>query len=440
VSVTQLDRSMRSVAALTTEATDLSRRATRDAEEGGTAVQRSLEGLGRVRTQMSESATVVKEVGRRTGEISTIVDTINLIAERTNLLSLNASIEAARAGDAGRGFAVVAEEIRNLADRSAKATADIAAIIRGLQAVVQDAVSATVEGQRVAEETGRLSEEGAAGLKRIISGIELSSQKIAQIAGATQEQLGATAQLVTGVGSVTAQVRQVSTATAEQAKAMQSLVRHTAQMRSAARQVTQAMDDQSRSAREIVKAAESSASLAAQVRRAMGEQATAAAETMAAVEVIRRGAASTSRAMGEQTRAVESVTREAESFRRMSVSVATAMEEQANAVGQIAQSAEDMRRHSINTSKGLAEQSRAATEISEATHNVARQIALMVRANREQSENATVNLETLAELRRLGERAAEEVRATGVAPAVASLMAERSRRAQASGQGMTDQR
>jgi methyl-accepting chemotaxis protein len=72
-------------------------------------------------------------MGKRAGEIGGIVNTINLIAERTNLLSLNASIEAARAGEAGRGFAVVAEEIRNLANRAAQATSDISAIVRGLQ-------------------------------------------------------------------------------------------------------------------------------------------------------------------------------------------------------------------------------------------------------------------------------------------------------------------
>src|SRR4030095_12120163 len=106
---------------------------------------------------MAQSATVMREMGKRTTDITAIVDTINLIAERTNLLSLNASIEAARAGDAGRGFAVVAEEIRNLADRSAKATADIAGIIRALQDVAQDAMAASSEGLRIADEGSSLA-------------------------------------------------------------------------------------------------------------------------------------------------------------------------------------------------------------------------------------------------------------------------------------------
>ena len=151
--------------ALAKEADEITRRASRDAKEGGASVQRSIQGFARVKESMAQSATVIREMGKRANEISSIVDTINLIAERTNLLSLNASIEAARAGDAGRGFAVVAEEIRNLADRSAKATSDIAAIIKALQDVAQEAVDASNEGLR-----DRRSEQRAGGGRRQGSG------------------------------------------------------------------------------------------------------------------------------------------------------------------------------------------------------------------------------------------------------------------------------
>src|SRR6185369_7050213 len=128
------------------------------------------------------SSGVIREMGKRASDISSIVDTINLIAERTNLLSLNASIEAARAGDAGRGFAVVAEEIRNLADRSAKATADIGAIIKALQEVAQEAVAASTEGMRIADDSNALAEGGAVGLKKILGGLGEIAGVVSQIA------------------------------------------------------------------------------------------------------------------------------------------------------------------------------------------------------------------------------------------------------------------
>src|ERR1041384_1249424 len=181
----QMDRSLNAVVALTKRAEEATTQLTRQAEEGGGAAQKSMQGLLRVRSAMEQSAAVIREMGKRSNEIGGIVNTINVIAERTNMLSLNASIEAARAGDAGRGFAVVAEEIRNLADRSAQATADIAAIVKGLQDVVQEAIAASNESLRIADDSSAVAETGATGLRKILTGIGETAELVGQIARAT---------------------------------------------------------------------------------------------------------------------------------------------------------------------------------------------------------------------------------------------------------------
>src|SRR5687768_11193505 len=188
-SATQMDRASRSVNDLVRRTEEVSVRISRQAEEGGQTIQKSIEGVSRISSAMSETTTVMRELNKRTREIAGIVNTIIIIAERTNLLSLNASIEAARAGEAGRGFAVVAEEIRNLADRCAKASSDVTEIVRGLEDVTREATEAAAAGARIAEESNRQSEAGLSGLKTILGGIQESSTLVGQISRASEEQL-----------------------------------------------------------------------------------------------------------------------------------------------------------------------------------------------------------------------------------------------------------
>jgi methyl-accepting chemotaxis protein len=272
----QMDRSLRSVAGISKRAEDVTKRLTREAEEGGSAAQKSIQSLSRVRTAMELSAGVIREMGKRSDEIGGIVNTINVISERTNMLSLNASIEAARAGDAGRGFAVVAEEIRNLADRAAQATSDIAAIIRSLQEVAREAISASSEGLRVAEEGGQIAEEGSRALQRILSGVHETADFMSQVARSTDENLVASQSVVGAIDTVAAQSKQVAYATVEQAKTAQSIVKGAGQMSKTAREVSQAMYEQGTAAREIVKAAQNTTAIATQVRRSSKEQSLAA--------------------------------------------------------------------------------------------------------------------------------------------------------------------
>ena len=114
---------------------------------------------------------------------------MTLIADRTNLLSLNASIEAARAGEHGRGFAVVAEEIRALADRAATASGDIAKIVRGLQGVAREATGSTGEGVRIADEGAALAGDAERALGTILRGIEEVGHTVREVSRANGEQL-----------------------------------------------------------------------------------------------------------------------------------------------------------------------------------------------------------------------------------------------------------
>ena len=139
------------------------------AEKGAQSVQNQIAGMHEIRAQIQDTSKRIKRLGESSLEIGEIVELISDITEQTNILALNAAIQAASAGEAGRGFTVVAEEVQRLAERSGEATKQIDAIVKTIQADTQDAVAAmekstvgVVEGTKLSDAAGRRSRRSGA--------------------------------------------------------------------------------------------------------------------------------------------------------------------------------------------------------------------------------------------------------------------------------------
>ncbi len=165
-SVKVMTDSIQRVAESAREAEEVARTASTTALKGGEAVERTVAGILQIRETVAETTRKVKRLAESSQEISKIVAAISAIASRTNLLALNASIEAARAGEAGKGFAIVADEVRQLADRSAKSLREIEQIVLQIQSetssvmtAMEEGVTQVIEGTKRAEQAKRALED-----------------------------------------------------------------------------------------------------------------------------------------------------------------------------------------------------------------------------------------------------------------------------------------
>ncbi|HEY9711033.1 MAG TPA: HAMP domain-containing methyl-accepting chemotaxis protein, partial [Oculatellaceae cyanobacterium] len=187
-SVQVMTDSIQRVAESAREAEEVARKASETALKGGEAVERTVAGILQVRETVAETTRKVKRLAESSQEISKIVAVISQIASRTNLLALNASIEAARAGEAGRGFAIVADEVRQLADRSAKALKEIEQIVLQIQSETGSVMTAMEEGtQQVIEGTKR-AEQAKRALEDIIQVSNRIDALVRSITADTVEQ------------------------------------------------------------------------------------------------------------------------------------------------------------------------------------------------------------------------------------------------------------
>jgi len=158
------------------------------AQQGEAVMTATISTISRIREEIDSTALVIQQLERDSSQIGTVLEVIRSIAEQTNLLALNAAIEAARAGEAGRGFAVVADEVRTLASRTAESTAEIQRIIEAVQGGALNAVKAIGQGQsRTEEGVTQISEAGAA-LQAITRSVASIREMNQQIAHAAEEQ------------------------------------------------------------------------------------------------------------------------------------------------------------------------------------------------------------------------------------------------------------
>jgi twitching motility protein PilJ len=199
----------------------VARQSLQAAEVGLQAVQNAIGGMNSIRDQIQDTSKRIKRLGESSQEVGEITELISDITEQTNVLALNAAIQAASAGEAGRGFSVVAEEVQRLAERSADATRQIAALVKGIQTDTQDAVGAMERSTQGVVEGARLSDNAGAALTEIDQVSRRLSELINQISIATSQEANL-ANVVAGniqhIFAVTEQTGEGTRATAAQVR------------------------------------------------------------------------------------------------------------------------------------------------------------------------------------------------------------------------------
>jgi methyl-accepting chemotaxis protein len=191
-------------------AAQTAREARKAAEQGGEVVNRAVSGMRKIAAVVTTSAQTVTELGKSSDQIGEIIGVIDDIADQTNLLALNAAIEAARAGDQGRGFAVVADEVRKLAERTTKATKEIAGMIKKIQSDTSAAVSSMEEGTRQVDEGITLADQAGTSLGQIVAVSQKVMDMISQIAAASEQQSSASEEISKNVEAISTVTHETS--------------------------------------------------------------------------------------------------------------------------------------------------------------------------------------------------------------------------------------
>ncbi|MCB1823917.1 MAG: type IV pili methyl-accepting chemotaxis transducer N-terminal domain-containing protein [Candidatus Competibacteraceae bacterium] len=215
--VMQMAQSMDEVSSKTAASAEVAEKSVGIAHEGGDRVRRTINGMNTIREHIQDTSKRIKRLGESSQEIGDIVALINDIADQTNILALNAAIQASAAGDAGRGFAVVADEVQRLAERSSNATKRIETLVKTIQADTNEAVismekstTEVVGGAGLAEKAGEALEE----IEKVSANLAELIDEISKSAGRVSEMASRVSGAMTSINEITGQTAESSVATA----------------------------------------------------------------------------------------------------------------------------------------------------------------------------------------------------------------------------------
>ncbi len=248
--VNQVSSATSEVATSAQAAAEGARQTSEAAKNGRETVEKTVEGMSKIKSAVDEASSKISGLGQQSEEIGKIVAVIDDIAAQTNLLALNAAIEAARAGEQGRGFAVVADEVRTLAERVTDATKEIAGLIDGIQKGVSESITATEDGTKEVTAGAELADEAGKALQTILDSVQSVSGQIEQISAAAEQMASSADEMVTTMSGVSAVVEQNTAATEQMAansgevtKSMEGVAAVTQQSGAAAQQASAAAQE-----------------------------------------------------------------------------------------------------------------------------------------------------------------------------------------------------
>jgi methyl-accepting chemotaxis protein len=288
-SITEMSASVKEVEQRAVESARLAEKVAAEASERGmAAAAEAIKGMDNIRKTVEASADVVNRLGKRSQEIGQILKVIDEVTDQTGLLALNAAILAAQAGEHGKGFAVVAEEIKELAERTAASTQEIAGLIAAVREETAQSVQAMARGLKAVETGSSLVTVTSDVLEQVAGTAKQAAGMARAIEKTTAEQARGVAQISEAAVSIAHQIEQIAAAMQEQRRGSERIVQAAEKMRTITRQVNAATQEQAQGSKQIAAAVESVTAQTAQVARSTSEQNQGARQINEAIERIQK--------------------------------------------------------------------------------------------------------------------------------------------------------